>query len=486
MTTEDILKAAYDAETFRQMGHNLIDRLANQLEAVQGGEGKAIPYFSPQDSWERWKDDSEQKGKDPLELLAIAIEEGVQLHHPGYMGHQISPPVPIAALAGLVNDFMNNGMGVYEMGTVGVTLEKLVCGIVARHLGFSDQADGILTSGGTLANLTALLTARRVKAPEDVWQLGHTTRLALMVSEQAHYCVDRAVRIMGWGSAGIIKVPTDDHYRIRVDLLPDYLERAQHSGWTVIAVVGSACSTATGAFDDLHGLADFCAAHNLWLHVDGAHGAATAFSPKYAHLVSGIERADSVAMDFHKMLITPALATALIYKQGDEAYRTFSQEAAYLWEQGEEREWYNLAKRTFECTKAMYSLKFYSTYRVYGSSLFEAYISTVIDTTMVFAEQISSHPDFELAVQPECNIICFRHLPPEVPRTSTAHLNEWNSRLRKAMLREGRFYIVQTQLKEKLFLRCTLTNPFTTEEGTRQLLEELLEQVHKLKVSFTF
>ncbi len=465
MTPNDILQKAYDPELFREQGHDLIERMADLLEKAQSGESPAIRYQEPEQAWKYWSE-ARQSSQHPVDLLEYALREGVQLHSPRYMGHQISPPVPITALAGLVNDFMNNGMGVYEMGVVGVTLERLVCQIVGRHLGFTEAADGILTSGGTLANLTALLTARSVKAPEPVWTDGHRRPLALLVSEQAHYCVDRAVRIMGWGEGGIIKVPCDAQFRMRTDLLDTFLAKAREEGKEVIAVVGSACSTATGAFDDLEAIADFCEKQDLWLHVDGAHGAATAFSGTYRHLVRGIERADSVAMDFHKMLLTPAIATALIYKEGNDAYKTFAQRADYLWEESEEPEWFNLAKRTFECTKAMYSLKWYSLYQTYGPELLDQYVSRVIDTTRALARCIEKHPHFELAIPPQCNIICFRYANGQSPD----QLNDLNRRIRRQLLEDGTFYVVQTQLDGKVYLRCTLSNPFTEEEHLKGLL----------------
>jgi len=479
MDSQDILQRAYDPEQFRRQGHELIDHIADLLTQQATGDRPAISYQSPEDSYTYWKNDSENNSHtDPLHLLQQALVRGVQVQSPNYLGHQISPPVPITALAGLVNDMMNNGMGVYEMGQVGVTLERLVCQIVARHMGFTGAADGMLTSGGTLANLTALLTARSVKASERVWQEGSHQQLALMVSEEAHYCVDRAVRIMGWGEAGIIKVPVNERYEIRTDLLEDYWQQARAEGKEVIAVVGSACSTATGSFDDIPALADFCESHNLWLHVDGAHGAATVFSDTYHSLVRGLERADSVAMDFHKMLLTPAIATALIYREGQNSYRTFAQRAAYLWESQDDHEWYNLAKRTFECTKAMYSLKFYSLYRTYGKELLGAYVTQVIDTTLAFAKKLEQHDHFELAVAPRCNIICFRHRP--TARLTPTELNQLNSHIRQELLEDGHYYVVQTRLRDQVYLRCTLTNPFTREAH----LEGLIQKIQAVAKSF--
>lgn len=467
-----LIQQAYDPEAFRRHGHELVDLLADHLRSVQEEEGEpAIPFSAPEEEYAFWEDDyRENRGGHPAALFEKVLARSVRVQHPRYMGHQISPAAPTAALAGLVDGLLNNGMGVYEMGIAGTAIERLVMKAAARQMGFGEGADGVLTSGGTLANLTALLTARSVKAPSSVWQEGHREKLALMVSEEAHYCVDRAVRIMGWGEGGIIKVPADSRYRMRPELLEEYLQRAKEEGKTVIAVVGSACSTSTGSFDNLDVIAAFCEKHSLWFHVDGAHGGALCFSKKYLHLLEGIERADSVAMDFHKMLLTPAVATALIFRNGQHSFRTFSQKAQYLWERETDEEWHNLAKRTFECTKLMMGLKAYALLRTYGPELWEQYLERVMACGRQFAALVRKTEGFELAVEPQCNIVCFRYHPAGV---EGEQLNALNEAIRQALLEEGRFYFVKTNLRGSTYLRVTLSNPFTRETDMRELLDAI-------------
>ncbi len=471
-SVDPILHKIYDPESFRKTGHELIDHLADYLQAMsQRPATPVMPYLSPDQAREYWQDDWDQEeGGEPVDLFRKILRTGIHLHHPHYAGHQISPAAPVAALAGLVNDFLNNGMGIYEMGIPGTVLEHLVVKMTAQAMGFGPEADGVLTSGGTLANLTALLTARAVKAEERVWEAGSRQPYALLVSEEAHYCVDRAVRIMGWGSEGIIKVPVNERFEMRTELLPGYWEQAVAAGKKVLAVVGSACSTSTGSFDDLTAIAQFCREKDLWFHIDGAHGAACVYSSKYRRLVAGLELADSVAMDFHKMCMVPALGTALVYREGKNSYRTFAQKAQYLWNRQEEEEWHNLAKRTFECTKHMIGLRVYSLLRTYGTEGLEAYVTRVNDLGGLFGELIAAHPDFELALVPRCNIVCFRYAPEGQPE---AVLEQVNQEIRERLVREHTFYIVRTVLQERTFLRTTLTNALTTREDLEELLRLL-------------
>ena len=463
------IKKAYDAEHFRESGHQLIELLADYLaKATTGAKMPVLPWWEIGDAQANWE--THLKSTAPEELFEKTLRESIHIHHPNYMGHQISPAAPMAALAGLVSDFLNNGMGVYEMGIVGSTLDRLVIRAVAEQMGFDDQADGVMTSGGTMANVTALLTARSIKSSEQVWTVGTQKQYALMVSEQAHYCVDRAARIMGWGSKGIIKIPSRADYCMDTELLEEYLAKARQENVEVLAVVGSACSTSTGAFDDLNAIADFCQQHQIWFHVDGAHGAAVVYSEKYKHLAAGIERADSVIMDFHKMLLTPSITTALIFRDGTLNFRTFAQEAQYLFEEDETLDWYNMAKRTFECTKTMMSLKVYALMREYGNDLFEEYVTRVIDNTHLLGELLAEDPTFEVAAEPQANIICFRHRPPVLNDDA---LNFHNTRIRERMRNEGTYYIVKTSLNGQFYLRCTLTNPFTE----RQHLQGMLEMI---------
>jgi len=366
---------------------------------------------------------------------------------------------------------LNNGMAVFEMGPAATMMERSVLQWMAERLGFGRGAGGVLTSGGSVGNLTALLAARQAKAGFDVWSEGAHAGppLALLASDQTHYCVQRAVQVMGWGSGGVISVASDARYRMRANALPDALRRAQQAGRSVIGVVASSGSTATGAFDPLEAIADFCEANDLWLHVDGAHGASVALSERHRELLRGIERADSVVWDAHKMLLMPALVTAVVFRDAKRSYEAFAQQASYLFAESDPQErWFDVGSRTLECTKRMLSLKLYAALRVYGARLFADYIAATIDLAQRFAARLQAAEDFEIAVEPQCNIVCFRYLPPTLLDVDTLQ-----SRIRLRIVESGRFYLVQTRLRDQTFLRATLINPFTSDADLDVLVEDI-------------
>ena len=471
------LEDAFNPEQFRKMGHEIIDLIANHLGNTTNNRTKVINWKEPAEQLAFWQDNL-QKNQPLGAFFSDVLHNSISTHHPQYIGHQVGATLPVAAMADLLGAITNNGMAIYEMGAAGTAIENIVAGIVLKQIGYDHKADGFMTSGGTLANLTALLAARKAMAGTDVWNEGHTGKLGVMVSEEAHYCVDRSLRIMGFGSDGIIKIPVNENFSMDVSTLGGYFQNAINKGIKVIAVVGSAPSTASGMYDDLDAIARFCRQHKLWFHVDGAHGGAAIFSEKYKHLLKGIEQADSVVIDAHKMMMAPVLTTFVLFKNKVHSYSNFSQKAQYLWENQHEDEWYNYAKRTFECTKLLMSVKFYAIVKAHGISIFDEYITRQYDLGKTLATKIRERKHFELFLEPDSNIVCFRYMKQGM---DAQELNRLNGTIRKKILEQGDFYIVQTQLKQNTWFRVTIMSPFTTEET----LDKLLDRIEALALDLT-
>ncbi len=464
------LEKAFDAQEFQELGQQLLANIREHLEnTTQGKNEKTLNWNEPDNELLFWRKYLEQGA--PEDFFQEIFKRTTHTHHPKYVGHQVGVTAPITLLTGMLSNLLNNGMAVYEMGMSPNAIERIVIEKLGAKFGYGEESGGFLTSGGTLANLTAMLSARKAKVAHDVWNQGHTKPLGIMVCEEAHYCIDRAAKIMGLGEQGIIKIPAKADFTMDTEQLERYYQNTVSEGIHIFAIVGSAPSTATGAYDHLEQIAAFAQQHDLWFHVDGAHGGAAIFSNTYKHLLNGAKHADSIVIDGHKMLLMPTITTALLFKDNGHAEHTFSQKADYLLDDTTEDEWYNSGRRTFECTKTMMCMHWFVLLKFYGEQLFDQYVTRQYNLAKDFAKMIQDHPNFELATPPMANILCFRLIDPS---KSLEALNSLNARIRQQLLEDGDFYLVQTKLRGVHYLRTTLMNPFTTPKHLSDLLDRIL------------
>ncbi|MCQ2958337.1 MAG: aminotransferase class I/II-fold pyridoxal phosphate-dependent enzyme [Candidatus Gastranaerophilales bacterium] len=467
------IKSAYEGEFFRENGHEIVNILADYLnETGKDEKEKMFSSKTPDKIRNIYNSDfSKASEKNFTDIIKDIFKNITPLHHPNYLGHQVSAPLPMSALSDLTMGLLNNSDCVFEMGKAAAGTEKAVIEWMCRKIGYDEKtSNGILTSGGTLGNLTALLAARQDRAGYDIWTKGVDNQkpLCALLSEQSHYSVSRAISIMGLGEENAIKIPCDENFKVKVDELKRLYEKATSEGKNVFAVVVGACSTATGKFDDLESIGKFCNEHNIWFHVDGAHGAPTLLSDKYKHYMKGIERADSVVWDAHKMMMFPALVTGVLFKNAKVSHSTFSQNASYILDRVYDENWFDFGLKTMECTKPFLSLKLYSNLKYFGEKFIGDYIEVMYDLTKEFADVIQKTEDFELATYPESNIICFRYLNDKVE-----DINEFQNRLRNKLLGEENYYIVKTVLNGKQYLRCTIINPLTEMKHLLNLLDDI-------------
>ncbi len=470
-----LLEKVYSSEKFEELGHQLIENLGRHIkQTTSGHKPKTLEWKTPEKELEFWKEFLINNKEE--DFFTTIINRTTHTHHPKYVGHQVSAPAPLTALTAMVSAVLNNGMAVYEMGMAPSAIEKVVTELICSKIGYDSNSGGLLTSGGTLANLTALLSARKAKINHDIWNEGYSEPLGVLVCEQAHYCIDRAAKIMGLGEKGIIKVPAKENFAMNTSQLESCYQEALRKGIKIFAVIGSAPSTATGAYDNLKEIADFATKKDLWFHVDGAHGGAAIYSEKYRYLLDGIARADSVVIDGHKMLLMPTITTALLFKNKLHGQHTFSQKADYLLNEDEEEDWINSGKKTFECTKTMMCLHWYILFKFYGEQLFDEFVSHQYDLAKDFEALLNADSHFDIAAAPMSNILCFRYIESNL---KLEQLNSINKKIRQELLEEGEFYLVQTTLRGIHYLRTSLMNPFTTIAHLVQLLQQIKDKGEK-------
>jgi len=466
----DIIDDMFDPQQFRNSGHVLIDMLADHLATNLAGTGKVLEWQPPQAADKNWQAPLPRQASLSPESLLTSIRHDIlpaslAIHHPRNLGHQVAAPLPMAALCDLVAALTNQAMAVYETGPAATMLERQVIRWLGELIGWQGM-DGVLTSGGAQANLTALLAARQHKAGWDIWQQGISAgpALKILASEHAHYSVARAAGIMGLGMDAVIKLGADDQGRMKMSALQLAHRQVCDSGARILAVVATAGCTPTGSIDPLDEIGTYCREHELWLHVDGAHGASALLSEKHRNKLSGIDFADSVVWDGHKLLYMPAAVSAVLFRNPEHAYEAFAQDASYLFQgQSNSDEIFNISFRTLECTKRMMGLKLWSAFMLYGVAGLGNLVEQVFDTAARLAAKLEASPDFELLIPPQTNIVCFRR--------SGAN----QAALRTSVVESGAFHLTQVKLDGEVWLRTTIMNPFTTEQDLDALLQSLRE-----------
>ncbi len=394
--------------------------------------------------------------------LGRVLENSVRLHHPAQVAHQVAAPDVPSAIGDLVHGAINQPMSIYEMGPAAHAMERVVVEWMTEHIGWERGADGVLTHGGSLANLTALLAARAAVAP-DSWVDGVDGTLAVLAPPSTHYSVRRSVAMLGLGERAVVDLEVDEYERLVPAALGDALERCHAAGRRPMALVAAACATSTGLHDDLEAVGAVCREHGIWLHVDAAHGAPALLSPAHRHVLRGIEHADSVIWDAHKMMRTPALAAAVLLRDGRRLEAAFQQKAAYLIYEDSDEAGSSLLERQVECTKAPLGLRIFMNLAFRGEEGIGRYVAEQYDKTLRFWELIDGREGFECLSRPESNILCFRY----------GCDSELQVRLRERLLSERRFHLSSTVVDGERWLRMSVMAPATSEETVEALLDAI-------------
>lgn len=476
----ELISSAYSMERFEELSLAWQAALANHLGSSMSGEGRVLNWTEPADSV-RIAEDYLSSGKadstdsDRTErfsdLLTVMLSSGQNLHNPGYVGHQVPASNPIAGLFDAVGSLTNQPMAIYEMGPWATAVEHALVRRLCAKVGWnSDQSTGVLTHGGSLANLTALLTARNVAFP-DSWQNGVPSNAVLISHADAHYCVSRSAGILGLGTNRIIKAELDSDRRICPARLRQTIERCEKEGQQIMAVVACACATPIGAFDPIDQIADICEQHSVWLHVDAAHGGSVLMSKQHRHLLKGIDRADSLVWDAHKMMFVPALCAAVLFKSRNHRFKTFEQDAPYLFDRNNPgMAEYDNGVRTVECTKRALGFGLWGLWSMFGETLFEHLVDRTFELCQYMYNWIDDSGDFQAMHRPDCNILVFRHVPAKLTQAAPETINQFQRMLRAELVQSGDFYIVQTTIEGNLCLRACIMNPLTTPAKLNELL----------------
>lgn len=433
---------------------------------------------------------------EPLENLLSACRSiiGNTRHngHPRCFGYVTSPSTPVGAFADLLASALNINVTSWRSSPAATEIEKIVVSWLGSMIGYGEQAHGLLTSGGSMANLIALQIAHRAKAGKSVnakglWNSG--SPMTIYASDQIHMSIPKAAQILGFGHEQVRLVECDDQFRLDPQRLRTQIESDLRNGFRPFCIVASAGTVNTGAVDPLNDIAQVASEFKLWFHIDGAYGAPATLDKGKRSLFAGLGAADSISLDAHKWLYVPIDAGCLLFRDPESMRASFSSEDAdYIRILGptEAAEAFAFWDHGMELSRRFRALKIWFTLQYYGLNRIAQAISDDNSLAAFMGRLVESDKEFELLAPVELSICCFRFLPKEVSaglrsggdaerERIEAKVDDLNERIMIAVQQSGEAYVSNATVRGRFALRACITNFRTTERDIERTLEIVRE-----------
>lgn len=438
-----------DAETRKQPRQTVIRYSEDFLENLAGTKVYEPPV---KDNEKILSEEFFEEGID-IESVVNSVESqidrgGINPASGNHFGYIPGGGIYSAALGDYLAAVSNRYAGVWFASPGAVNVEKSLCNWMAELIGFTENTGGYLSSGGSLANLTAVVAARESKNIKP--KQSHET--VVYLTRQAHHCIDKALAIAGLGDAVVRRVEMDKRFRMDTEHLQSLIEEDIKNGLLPWLVVGSAGTTDTGAIDPLNSIADLARKHNLWYHVDAAYGGFFLLDDQVKEKMHGIEKADSVVLDPHKALFLPYGIGALIVKDISTLKNTFRFDADYMQDAEPDTADYSPADISPELSKHFRGLRMWLPLKLHGVAPFRAAIREKLLLARYAHDKLSNMKGFETGPEPDLSVVTFRYVP------ENGDTNEFNRRLHQELLNDGRIFLSTTLIDGKFVLRLAIVS----------------------------
>jgi aromatic-L-amino-acid/L-tryptophan decarboxylase len=469
-----------DIKEFRESGHRMIDWIAEYLESVE--EKPLFPRVEPRELFQFFNEPIPREEGSAKEVFAELQEKLLpyctHVNHPGYFGLITPTPTPVGILGDLLAAALNQNIGAYTIGPSGVAMERRTIRWLNDLIGFDQKAGGNLTSGGMMANFIGLKLARDAATSNVAQHEGLLRPYSLYVSEERHVSVDKAVDCVGIGRNQLRLIPTDEEFRVRIDLLEKAIAEDQQNNIRPVCIVGLAGTTNTGSVDDLRTLSDIASRIGAWFHVDAAYGGGVFLSQKREGMLNDVKLADSVTLDPHKWFYAPLDAGALLVKDERQLTNSFGMKPAYLTDELDmQNERYQYYVHGFEQSRRFRSLKVWMSFKRYGTKQIGKWIDANIEQAEHLYSLAINTPDFIPAVKPLMSAICVRYQPTGIPED---RLTQIHQEVARRIEEGGKFWISTTVLKGMHWFRINPVNFRTRLHHLDDLMNTLKEECRRL------
>ena len=454
-----------DSDDRRAIGGQALDHALAYLDA--------IPDAPANNSWadvfaQRLDPEFAAEGRDTTEILdylAQCVERpGFATTSPRFMAYIPGGALFYSAIGDFLAAVSNKYSGFASASPGAVRLENACVSWLAEVVGFPKDAAGTLTSGGSIANLTAIVAARDA--------LDEQGGGAIYRTKFAHYCIDKALHIAGRRSAPRRVIATDDQHRMSAQALDEAMSRDATDGIRPWLVVASAGTVDTGAIDPLDEIADICARHGAWFHVDGAYGGLFSLCDEGKAKLRGIERANSVALDPHKTLFLPYGTGAVLVRDGARLLSSFSASADYIQPLGESEVGVSPAELSPELTRHFRALRLWLPLQLAGTDAFKAAQTEKLKLARYFHARLSEIEGFDAAPEPQLSVVAFRYIPAD-----GSDPDAFTEQLLLDLLEEGRIMFSGTMIDGAYYVRCAILSFRTHVEHVDEAIDALVRAV---------
>ncbi len=456
-----------DAEKFRELGHGLVDRIA---DFYAGLDRRKVTPGEPVEQVRQvlGRRELPARGALPEEILAraadLVIEHSLHNGHPRFFGYITSSAAPLGALGDLLAAAVNPNVGGWQLSPMATEMECQTIRWIAELIGFAPDAGGIMVSGGNMANIVAFFAARKARCDWDVRATGlGDAGLGLRVycSRETHTWVQKAADLSGLGTDAIRWVDCDPGQRMRVDHLRELVQQDRGAGLRPFLVVAAAGTVSTGAIDPLGEIGRFCRDEDLWFHVDGAYGAPAAVLPELAADFDGLADADSVALDPHKWLYSPLEAACTLVREPRHLSDAFSFSPVYYqFDEGEGWEGQNFYEFGMQNSRGFRALKVWLSLAQVGRAGYEEMIRDDIALARRIFDAAAAEPQLE-AVTCGLSITTFRFVPSSLDADAPGaadYLNDLNRAIVIALQRGGDAFLSNAVIDGRYLLRACIVN----------------------------
>jgi aromatic-L-amino-acid decarboxylase len=409
-----------------------------------------------------------QRGESYEELLRFLFEDAIPRSFtaagPGYLAYVPGGGLFHAAVADLIANAVNRYVGVCAAAPALVQLEANVVRWFCEIIGLPRGSGGVLTSGGSLANFTAIVAARKSRLPDDF------LKGTLYCSTHVHHSFQKAANLAGFPFANVRELPVDEHCRIRIDALEDAIVRDRAEGWTPFLVAGSAGTTPTGAVDDLEALARVAREQKLWFHVDGAYGALFMLTERGRDVLRGIEQADSLILDPHKTLFLPFGTGAVLVRDAMTLRRAHASHADYLPDMQQEDELIDFCEISPELSRDFRGLRVWLPLKLLGVAPFRDQLDEKLDLIAYAREELLKIEGIEIVAEPQLTILAFR----------IAGDDGRNRALLDAINARKRVMLTGATVAGRFVIRVAIVSHRTHRDRVEMMLEDVRESVWSL------